>query len=896
MMNQTYKKNKQSFNKITARCTQILMLMLILFCALLLSGCSHKNEWAKSKGILYYYDENGEIVTDCILEIEGEKYRFDENGVYCTGWYQDGTDWYYFDTAGKMVRNQDYVIDDACYFFTDSGKRFSGWRGNVYYRADGRRGEGPIQTDRGWYFFGENGEPVCDGWIVYQENWYHAGADMQLYTSEEVKIDDSWYYFDESARCYSGWWEDSYYGADGARYGSGSAEIDGNWYLFDIHGKIRRGWYMVNNQMWLYGDDGMRAVDRVSWYDGSLYCLDESGKKVCSQLYSDENGTYYFTEDGTALLHGVATIEGAPRCFDREGRMVTGRTYEIDGGTYYFDENGSFMTGWQETELGLRYFGEDGRMALKGVLIGEEYYYFREDGSMLTGWRISERGKYYYFEDGTMALNEPADIDGNSYYFGETGAAVAGVCYREDGIYCYDEECIMIKNERVTIDGAEYYLLSDGKAFIGWSTDHKRNIVYYCSDGKKAVSRKVEIEGAGYYFNENGYMVTGWNQEGDDWFYYNEEGQMYTGGWLSQDGKNYYFGGDGRMHRGMLALPEGIFYFNSDGVQQFNQSVDVEGYRYLLTANGSCYTGWRDSGGNRYYYQADGKQCFGNSCVDGKWYFFNGDGSMHTGWLNIGGASFYYGSDGVRYQGERVVHGVTYMFTETGSYVIQNHPGNSSLGQSGSFTEGTGEYVVVLDAGHGGVWTGASYYGMKEKDLSLQVALYCKAELEQYKGVTVYLTRSSDVALSANLKQDLEQRAEYALSVDADLLVSLHFNASVNHTVSGASAYISSKSSVLAKSQKLANSILAQLGGLGLRNMGYLTAVSDEYISADGTAADYYAINRHCANRGFPGIIVEHCFMDNPSDLPYINSSGALQRLGVADAVGIASYLGLQKK
>ena len=411
-----------------------------------------------------------------------------------------------------------------------------------------------------------------------------------------------------------------------------------------------------------------------------------------------------------------------------------------------------------------------------------------------------------------------------------------------------------------------------------------------------AVSRRVEIDGSQYYFDEDGYIVTGLHQEDDNWFYYDDEGKMYTGGWLTIDGKKYYFHSDGVMHRGILQLESGTYYFDTKGVQQFDQSVDAEGYRYLLTKEGTCYTGWLESGGKKYYYQADGKQCFGNSCIDGKLYYFNADGSMHIGWLNIGGASFYYGPNGVRYEGEQVVHGVTYMFTEAGSYVVQNSSNNAALGQSGNFTQGQTEYVVVLDAGHGGVWPGAIYNGQKEKDLTLQVALYCKAELETYKGVTVYLTRSADTQLNTNLKQDLEARAEYAQSVGADMLVSLHFNSSVNHTVNGASVYISMKNPVATKSQNIANSILAQLGGLGLRNMGYLTAVSDSYVSADGTAADYYAINRHCADRGFPGVIVEHCFMDNAVDQAFINSPEALQRIGAADAAGIASYLGLQKK
>ena len=48
---------------------------------------------------------------------------------------------------------------------------------------------------------------------------------------------------------------------------------------------------------------------------------------------------------------------------------------------------------------------------------------------------------------------------------------------------------------------------------------------------------------------------------------------------------------------------------------------------------------------------------------------------------------------------------------------------------------------------------------------------------------------------------------------------------------------------------------------------------------------------------GFPGIIVEHAFVNNPSDCKkYFGSDAAIQKLGVADATAIAKYYGLKLK
>ena len=80
--------------------------------------------------------------------------------------------------------------------------------------------------------------------------------------------------------------------------------------------------------------------------------------------------------------------------------------------------------------------------------------------------------------------------------------------------------------------------------------------------------------------------------------------------------------------------------------------------------------------------------------------------------------------------------------------------------------------VVVIDPGHGGENLGAEYEEYTEKEMTLIVAKAMKAELEQYEGITVYLTRTGDEDLT------LEERCDYAASVNADFLFCLHFNMS----------------------------------------------------------------------------------------------------------------------
>ena len=145
-------------------------------------------------------------------------------------------------------------------------------------------------------------------------------------------------------------------------------------------------------------------------------------------------------------------------------------------------------------------------------------------------------------------------------------------------------------------------------------------------------------------------------------------------------------------------------------------------------------------------------------------------------------------------------------------------------------------------------------------------------------------------------KQELELRAVFAEEKKADALVSIHFNASDKHDLHGAMVFVSRRDNVHDAGQKLGECIEEELVKLGLAREGVLTHRSNDMIDENGVAYDYYAINRHCANRDLVGVIVEHCFMDNSHDIAYIDSEEDLRKLAEADGEGIAKYFALQKR
>ena len=208
-----------------------------------------------------------------------------------------------------------------------------------------------------------------------------------------------------------------------------------------------------------------------------------------------------------------------------------------------------------------------------------------------------------------------------------------------------------------------------------------------------------------------------------------------------------------------------------------------------------------------------------------------------------------------------------------------------------------GRTVVVLDPGHGGKFTGAQYYGVYEKEITLFLAQYIRDYLtSNYEDIEVYLTRDEDIALDDDIVVELEQRAIIAESHGADYFVSLHFNASEAHELHGATVYCSRRDNVHDESYGIAESILKELVALGIKDNHVQTRKSADNIDENGEPLDYYAVIRHNANRDIPGVIVEHCFMDNTTDREFMDTEEKLKTLAEADAKGIATYLGLKLK
>jgi N-acetylmuramoyl-L-alanine amidase len=106
--------------------------------------------------------------------------------------------------------------------------------------------------------------------------------------------------------------------------------------------------------------------------------------------------------------------------------------------------------------------------------------------------------------------------------------------------------------------------------------------------------------------------------------------------------------------------------------------------------------------------------------------------------------------------------------------------------------------LIMLDAGHGGIDSGAVNGNIREKDITLSMVRTLRKVLEQSGRYRVQLTRNSDIYLKLYERRNLATRA------DADLFISIHADSIHKSNVRGASIYTLSDKASDVQTAKLA--------------------------------------------------------------------------------------------
>lgn len=267
------------------------------------------NGFVNRNGKTYYYN-NFRMQMGGWADINGGKYLFNPAGEMQTGWFADGVNTQYLQPDGRMqigladIEGHRYYfnenglmqiglvdINGSKYFFDNTGKMQIGWVNtgiaSYYFKPDGMMSVGWTDINNKRYYFNEAGEM----------------------TVGLTKIADKSYLFDVDGTMKTGWVGDDqvkfYFLMDGAM-AMGWQTIDGGMYYFkedgtmnkgllildnvkyyndEITGKLVTGWKQIGPNWYLFGPDGILAVNTTLDVNGTLCQFDVNGVLVAPAGY-----------------------------------------------------------------------------------------------------------------------------------------------------------------------------------------------------------------------------------------------------------------------------------------------------------------------------------------------------------------------------------------------------------------------------------------------------------------------------------------------------------------------------------------------------------------------------------------------------------------------------------
>ena len=223
---------------------------------------------------------------------------------------------------------------------------------------------------------------------------------------------------------------------------------------------------------------------------------------------------------------------------------------------------------------------------------------------------------------------------------------------------------------------------------------------------------------------------------------------------------------------------------------------------------------------------------------------------------------------------------------------------------------------IVLDAGHGGKDAGTiSPNGLKEKDIVLDVVKRLGKIIEGRTAIKVVYTRNSDVFIP------LWERTKIANEAGGKLFISIHANASPNHSASGFETFLlkPGKSREAIEVAELENASIkleadqSHYGNLSSQQLILATMAQSAFMRNSETLAaliqealdsELQGVNRGVKQAGFivligasmPNVLVELGFISNRRDAARLKSPAYRQKAAEAIFKSVIKYKARQEK
>jgi N-acetylmuramoyl-L-alanine amidase len=226
-----------------------------------------------------------------------------------------------------------------------------------------------------------------------------------------------------------------------------------------------------------------------------------------------------------------------------------------------------------------------------------------------------------------------------------------------------------------------------------------------------------------------------------------------------------------------------------------------------------------------------------------------------------------------------------------------------------AFAAGSARTVarVALDAGHGGNDPGAmGPSGLREKDVTLEIAHLAAPILSRELGIPTLLTRDDDRMVP------LDERAARANAFHADLFVSIHCNASENGSAHGVMSFVldTTRDEVAARiaarenatSLAVSSQVASIASSLRLADLSTRSTHFAELLqrSAMGSLAGRFgdASDQGVKTAGFyfllgaemPSVLFETSFISNPGEEKRLATADYRQKLADAIVNAVRAY------
>ena len=125
--------------------------------------------------------KDGSLARSRWARINGEVYRFDDDGNMLTGWWKDGQSWYHLAASG--VRSTGWIQDAGSWFYLDptTGIMATGW----------------LSTGGHWFYLQSSGA-MATGWLRVGGSWFYLDPTSGAMATDWLKDGATWYYLDPS--------------------------------------------------------------------------------------------------------------------------------------------------------------------------------------------------------------------------------------------------------------------------------------------------------------------------------------------------------------------------------------------------------------------------------------------------------------------------------------------------------------------------------------------------------------------------------------------------------------------------------------------------------------------------------------------------------------------------